>query len=438
VIWPVRGFVAGWLVYFGLVFGLPVTYPSEYFVAAVATLAAFVCATAVTAFLVDDAVCQWTSRVQVARRIRCLSASEVGYLIATALALSLFGTLCAAYDRVVVQGIDYTQGIGVARHLWLSGGEERDTISSPFSVLGYIFGFTFFAAAVLAHLHWEILTRLTKRVAVAGVAASLAANSFLSGNRSTVLLLGIVLVSTAIFRRMQGRKMLPGSVLAGVLGVTVASLLALSYGIYVFSARASAGGHDAFAYVDAFLPFLTAEASPGMQTLENLPGPAAGTAALGIMAGVYVAHSSGALGEVMAAQERPGQGSFAFARLLLSKLGLVRDQPEERLLEGRLLSMPGGIYYDFGLVGMLLAAALLGAGLVFVAVAVARHWNGGIALGGALAVMATVLAAPVALSFDMLAFPFMFLSFMVLHCTHRLLFPGGSWWGSPVMLAPRE
>lgn len=438
VLWPAAAFVASWILYFGLVFGLPVRYPSDYFWTAIATLVAFVGATALTALLVDDLLAPLASRTQHVRRVRCLSANEVHFLIGAALAFSAVGVLGAAYDRVVIQGIDYTQGIGVARHLWLSAGEERDSISSPFSVLGYVFGFTFFAAAALAHLHWEILSTNWRRLVIVGVVISLMANSFLSGNRSTVLLLGIMLLSTAVIRRMQGRKILPGSAFSTLIRVSIVSLVALTYGIYVFSARASAGGLDAFAYVDAFLPFLTAEATPAMRSFEKLPDGVSGASALGVMAGVYVAHSAGALGEVMAGRERPGQGSFAFARLLLSKLGIIREQGQQRLLEGRLLSMPGGIYYDFGFVGMFIAAALLGMGLVCVGLAVSRHWRGGIALAVTLAVMATVLATPVALSFDMLAFPFMLFGFVLLHLAHRLRYPPGSWWGSPVLFAARE
>ena len=438
VLWPVAGLLGSWLGYFALVFGLPVSYPSGNFVAAVSVLALFVIATMVVAVLVDDGVALWLRRTQCHHRVRCLSGKEVAYLIVTALTLSGLGVICAAYDRVAIQGIDYSQGIGAARYLWISAGEERESVSSLYSILGYAFGFTFFAAAALAHLHWEILSRHVKRLAVIGTAVSLAVNSFLSGNRSTVLLLGIVLLSTGIVRKMQGRKLIPGPALAGLIRVAIVSLVAFSYGIYVFSARASAGGQEALAYVDTFLPFLTAEPTPALQSLEKLPDELAATAALGVMAGVYIAHSAGALGEVMTARERPGQGSFAFLRLLLSKLGVTRRQEEERLLEGRLLTMPGGIYYDFGAVGVLAAAGLLGAGLALVSFAVCRHWGGGLALAGTLAVMVTVLATPVALSFDMLAFPFMLLGFAVLHCAHRVRFPKASWWGSAVLLAPRE
>jgi hypothetical protein len=136
-------FLAAWLGYFALLLLLPIRYTSVDLGAAVTVLAVYVmtaiaCTYAVATVLRVRSVGQPAPVVSMPRP---LDQRELCHLVLLALGASFIGLALLAYVRVVVQGIDYSQGLAVARELWRTEGEERGGISSPLSVPGYGLGF---------------------------------------------------------------------------------------------------------------------------------------------------------------------------------------------------------------------------------------------------------------------------------------------------------
>jgi hypothetical protein len=119
------------------------------------------------------------------------------FMILTALWLSIIGTLCLLVDKIVIQGIDYSQGIAVAREAWRKEGVEREgSISSIFSVLGYLLSSGYFVAAALIVLGGKSLGSSTRYRVISLVFILLMLNSALAGGRSNVLLLAVFIVGS--------------------------------------------------------------------------------------------------------------------------------------------------------------------------------------------------------------------------------------------------
>ena len=109
-----------WLGYFSLLALLPVRYGSLEAFPALAGMMLWVALSLLAAFgthLLFSARRPLTVMALMSAG-RPLRVPELERLVWLALGMSIAGFLCLCYDRVVVQGIDFSQGIAVARHLW--------------------------------------------------------------------------------------------------------------------------------------------------------------------------------------------------------------------------------------------------------------------------------------------------------------------------------
>jgi hypothetical protein len=423
-------FLAAWLGYFALLLLLPIRYTSVDLATAVTMLAVYVtiaigCTFAVAGAWRPGSVVKPAPVISVPRP---LDQRELCQLVIIALGASFIGLALLAYVRVVVQGIDYTQGLAVARELWRTEGEERAGISSPLSVPGYGLGFFFFAAAFLGQLHWEHLTRWTRRLLVVGTVLLLAGHSVLTGGRSVLLIQLVALAAVGALRRVQGKRALPGRAARGVLYGGIAVLGAMIYFLYIFSERASASGIAAETYVAAAIGFMGAAPTESFFAIASLPEPFASTAHFVVVAGAYVTHSAGTVASVMEYSTHGGVATFLGARTLLARLGGVGAADLEWALSGAFLSLPGAFWYDYGLKGVVAAAAATGIALAVVWRVVSRGYGGGLSVGFAAAVLITAIMSPLILAPDSLSFPFMMLGYVALSCYSYVRFGPRNWW----------
>jgi hypothetical protein len=423
-------FLAAWLGYFALLLLLPIRYTSVDLGAAVTVLAVYVmtaiaCTYAVATVLRVRSVGQPAPAVSMPRP---LDQRELCHLVLLALGASFIGLALLAYVRVVVQGIDYSQGLAVARELWRTEGEERGGISSPLSVPGYGLGFFFFAATFLGQLHWEHLTRSVRRLLLFGAVLLLAGHSVLSGGRSVLLIQLVGIAAVGALRRAQGKTALPRSSARGVLYAGAAFLAAMIYFLYIFSERATASGIAAEAYVQAGLAFMGAAPTQRFFAIAALPEPFAAISHFIVIAGAYVTHSAGTVASVMEYSTHSGVATFLGVRELLARLGGASGADLEWALSGAFLSVPGAFWYDYGLAGVVAAAVATGAGLAVVWRVVSRGYGGGVSVGFAAAVLITALMSPLILAPDSLSFPFMMLGYVGLSGYSYVRFGGRNWW----------
>lgn len=357
-----------------------------------------------------------------------MSIAALERLIWLSLAMSVIGFLSLCFDRVVLQGIDFSNGIAAARQLWRIAGEGRESVSSIFSVVGYLLGFTFFVSTTLAHLHWENLRKRTRFGVVAIAFLLVAAHSLLTGGRSVVLVQLACIVSVCGLRAILGVKMMPGRGARIWLGGSVAMILCVGYSLYVFSARAELGDTLPERYAAGMLGYLGATPTAGFYKLNMMPSSAAATAQFATVAGAYLTHSYGTFESVLAMDMTPGGVSFGFIRDLLSKLGVGEPEPAQWILSGRFLSVPGSLWYDFGWIGFFVGAAVVGVLMGSAPRILMLRNGGGVSLMAVLVILLTAFLAPLVLSIDILSVPFLVLGFIQVDAIQRLFWGGGGNW----------
>lgn len=425
-----------WAGYFVLLVLLPVRYGALQEFLAAGSLILWVGLSALAAYatsaLFGRRQFSLSAAAQSARRP--LDSRDLNRIVLIGLGMGAVGFVALAFDRIVIQGVDFTQGIAVARQLWQQGGEEREGVSSVFSVIGYLVGFGFFVSTTFAHLHWERLTKRMRLVVIIGASFLVVANSFLAGGRSVVLIQLACIVATGGLRALLGLRMFPGRSSRTLLGIALTSILAMSYAIYVFSERAEAGGTMPERYAHEMLRYLGGEPTEQFFSLGDLPFFTASTAQFGTVAGAYLTHSFGTFESVLEIRATPGDVSFGFIRELLVKLGVVDAASDEWILGGRFLSLPGSLWYDFGWLGFYLGALVLGCLLGSVPAIVAIVGGGGLSVCAALVLLITGLLAPLLLAIDIMCVPFLITGFVIVDTAHRMWFGPTSWFfvGRPV------
>lgn len=411
----VRLFLAAWLVYGLAVALLPVTsvYP------AVMQAAGLQVAFVVLVLVGYGAVAAMLPPVP----LPLAGSSDLAssrQLVRVALWMSVVGLAALTYDRVAIQGVDYSEGIAAAREEWRELGEDREgQASSVFSMLGYLIGSAYCVAIVLALTQSRALTPAQRLWALLASFALLLANSIISGGRSSVLLVAVVSLAALASRRgLRLADLLPGRWARR--SFTAALGLAAAYLLYVFRERAQAGDTDVLEYALDFLPFLGLQVVPSYErTLDG--GFLSGLSALLVLAVSYATHSFATVAAIVAAAPEDKTIVFLHLATLLSKLGLIQPPDGEWFLAGRMPSLPGALWHQFGTIGFAVGSVLLGA-----LAAAARRWTarrpqrllplGVFALGGATLMLTPLLFAP-----DFLSFPFAFGSFVQLALLERWL-----------------
>jgi oligosaccharide repeat unit polymerase len=401
----VRHLIASWLIYWLVIAVLPVHSIFPATLPAFLLQATFLVLAASSAWLVT-----WSfglSRMPVAI-LHDISNGRL--LVWCAIAMGTAGFLLLLYDKVVVQGIDYSSGIAIAREQWRLAGEERGgQASSPFSVAGYLLGSSYFIAAALAASRSASLAPWESRAVLAISLLLLLANSLLTGGRSSILLMAPFLLAAYSARSQRSRAPWNAQFALKVTAVSLAGLLFLSYTVYVFFQRASAGSGSAADYALDFLPFLGLEADSWYVRMieESFFGD---LSAMLVLTFSYLTHSLATVAAVIDSPSEDKVVMFMHVTSILSRLGLIEAPDTEWALSGRLTSLPGALYLQFGALGVpiggLLTGLTLGLSIVWTASKPRRLLP---FIGYCLMNTITILS-PALFSADFLSFPFIVLA----------------------------
>jgi hypothetical protein len=108
---------------------------------------------------------------------------------------------------------------------------------------------------------------------------------------------------------------------------------------------------------------------------------------------------------------------------ILHKLGLTSAPEGDWFLAGRLPSVPGALWHQFGVLGFIVSSLLLGTICAIMAVWTARQPHRLLPLGAFVMADSTLLLSPALFAGDFLSFPFVMASFILLApvCRHTLL-----------------
>jgi len=358
--------------------------------------------------------------------------SRAGGLALGCAVAGVVGLLLQGYDKIQVQGIDYTSGFALARYAWAEASASRGgAISSVPSALGNLLAPFFVLALALALVRWESLRPRTRWTVLGLSAVTLAGTSVLTGGRSVLLVVLGVGVAACLVRYANGLYLIPGArggaAVRTALTFLLAAGLALVWFAYVFAQRANANDLDIKYYVDILLPRLNAAPTAAYDAIAGWGGTGSSIGYLLTAVGVYAVHGLYTFQLALADLAHPGSFLAAYPGLLAHKLGLLSQPPAPFTYHGLFLPLPGAVFYDFGWGGLLIGA--LGHGLLLGTVIVQmRDGRGGLLmLGIGLGVLATSVVAPITVSFNLLIFPFVGASFVATHAACRLWYGRRPW-----------
>lgn len=283
---------------------------------------------------------------------------EVLFVIRSGIVISLIGLSFLLFDKIYIQGIDYSKGLAVARQEWRILGEERaGAASSVYSAMGYLFGGAYFISLSLSISRLSLLSDKSRLVYLGFCLFLLIFNSAITGGRSSILLA----ILFGIFGYFTRGNNSPESLFVNKNYKRYAFVMMLligTYVVYIFSLRATASEQIVGAYSLQFLEYLGFVPSDWFARLafETSWG---GNAALINLTISYLTHSLATTAAIVDSNNNYGNAIFVSFMAIGSKFGIF-PAPVDFFLSGRFSSLPGAVYFQYGLLGLIAWSATLG------------------------------------------------------------------------------
>lgn len=320
--------------------------------------------------------------------------------------LSLIGTALLLIDKVFIQDIDYTSGIAVAREQWRLVGLEREGVPSSFySAIGYLVGSSYYLSlALLFSRALDIGDRW--RFGFLMIASALIlANSLITGGRSAVLL-AAAFVSYSYFSKVGRVRKNLFDALKYRIALMLLMAVFCGYVLYVFSARADAGGQDVASYSLGFLEYLGLRPAGWFEHVakDSLLGQ---FVALFNLALAYLTHSFATMTAIVNFDGDSQVVLFGHIQSLFSKVGLAEAPSQSWFLAGRFPSLPGAVYLQFGILGVFIGASLIGVVSGYIAAWHQNRQQSIPAIFACCCLEAVLLFSPFLFAGDALFYPFL-------------------------------
>lgn len=274
--------------------------------------------------------------------------------------LSMIGLLALIIDKVAIQGIDFSQGFSVAREQWKTFGEERDgSISSIFSVLGYLLGNSYFLAVILLMKRSVKLPNSTRIRFFFVVFTISLINGLITGGRSNIFLMIAFMVSSYFSdSRLPSEKLFNKIQYRITIRALIISLLI--YLLLVFVWRSQASDQHIVLYANHILNFLGLSQDKWFEDFcSNTPiiGSILAVINLGFS---YLTHSLSTTVKLLSSPVEDKVIIFNYFYSLLSRLGVEISVDTDWILVGRFPSLPGAVYYQYSFLGTCLFSIILG------------------------------------------------------------------------------
>jgi hypothetical protein len=297
--------------------------------------------------------------------------------------LGLLGAGCIAFDKLVLSGLDYSEGVTAvrsARELAVLAGNATALPRSPLLYVGYVtFSFSI-ASYLLFLLKGETFRRSTAILAVLGLASPFA-YTFVYGGRSPLFLVIAMAIAAAGVRVIGGSWPFPNKLgavsLIGLIAVT------LIYSSWIASERFASTSTDYATLQARFAETYGASIGPlplsAPGPAASIPVPASGSQpSIGeqavmhyVIDSYYVTHEIPMLDRTLNADTRMGPYLGAYQFYLIAAFvervvpGVSIDAimiPELRAANvyGWFSTAWGGMYLDFGIVGAILGVLICG------------------------------------------------------------------------------
>ncbi|MHC6224580.1 hypothetical protein ACYU03_07335 [Pseudomonas sp. X10] len=327
--------------------------------------------------------------------------------------VSVAGVLALVIDRTIYQGVDFlTQSFVEIRSRLNSEREPGAGISSPFSVFGNLFQFSYFFTFVFLIYYYEGFSRGQRRFYIGLVLFCLISGSYILGGRTIIGLFALTLIAMLVARSVSERSSLRRLLrVRTLLAVAVLLVFVVAAVVYVFHARASVNGLDSSMYLQSFLVHLHGQPVMGYEACTG----SAWCDALNYLqlSGIYVTHVFWVLAETIYQPNLRPEGApvFGASAVILSKvLGSLSGEYE---FAGLFNSLPGSLFYQYGGLGVAVGALFLGCAMALAVCGLRRGSGIGSVLSFYTLFMA-LLVAPVLSILNMMVFIFLLFSMLVM------------------------
>lgn len=387
-------FLAVWVGYFGLmwVWGFHSSYDNFW--------------TAIT-FQVAFVVVLLGTFIALSRRnlTAPVQTGEAWPLVVCGLSLSIFAIACL-FAAKIQAGIDYSASVCGARYQMGTIGRT----GTPLSVLGNLFSYAFFVPVA------AVITQNTSRrlfwIAVGGAFVCLMALSTVTASRSTLMIFGAFCLACVCLRLIIG-KSLPRVKLTDILPVVAILGFMALFVLSVFSCRAAASGISAEEYHANFQKYMGMNGFTGDDATDNIDaGLRDQTNGFVGMTVLYVVHSAYTFDGILSLPDAGyGQVLLRYPRQILARAGLM-EPPQDWILAGRFTSLPGALFHDYGLIGLLGGAVALGVLAWAAGIAVRLFARKILVVGGAGMLFTVLLLSPIHPAEEFMAFPFICVMFL--------------------------
>jgi len=279
-------------------------------------------------------------------------------IIGLGLWLSILGFCFLLYDKVFIQNIDYSHGLAFARQQWLDKSEARgENISSPFSLLGYLFGGGFFLSLMLTLSKKESLSENKRAIFFILSCALLFANCIITGGRSSILL-AVSLVSFGFFYPNQNNQKKQWNIKNYKTVLALFFLFSLCYILYIFYLRAAGTNVNIATYSQNFLSYLGLVSKTWFSKIVFSWKIGEFLAVINL-AIAYLTHSLSTFAGIIEHGRSSGDSIFGLWLTIGAKLGVTRSAADW-FLSGRFPSLPGAIFMQWGFLGLVFSAGILG------------------------------------------------------------------------------
>ncbi|WP_367237610.1 hypothetical protein VXM67_08710 [Pseudomonas sp. Rh2] len=308
--------------------------------------------------------------------------------------LSVIGIVLIIIDRVYFRGVDFLV-MSPAEIRNKVTAESAGGVSSVFSLLGNVLQ-CFVVISALNSIFNDTGLRLFLKQAVFIMVVF--ASSYLLGGRTPLMTYIVIVFSIYV---ASGRAI---SVFSALKFIFPASLFALIFALSIFSLRARAVGIDSAEYLSAILVHLGAE-----EPSTSLSSGEWGADVLNFFYVVlaYLLHPFWVASEIVIDPERGGNISFYAILFLFSKFLPIDLEGAKHVYYELFSSLPGGLYYDYGLSGLLAYSFVL-AGIGFSGLMMLLASKGASKIGFVIIVfcLGTLLLAPLLHSLNFVFFIF--------------------------------
>lgn len=277
-------------------------------------------------------------------------------VLAVLMGLSILAASALLYDRLL-QGVDYSQGVCSARHQMTRLGEGRTGVSSIYSFFGLLFGYFYFAALPIVFM--RKVSRPLFWTIVAVSFGLLMTQSILTASRFATMIYIVELIALAAMRWAMSDhpRIRRIDIVMSILIIVAAS----GFVVNEFACRANLAHQDSEQYAESFVEHLLIPAMPADELEAPDTGETNGAVKLlrhvsGLLkiTTYYGIHSGFTLAAIIDTEPRPGTLSLAGPISLLPKIGIqIALPPVSDVIVGRFVSMPGSIYYDTGIAGLI-------------------------------------------------------------------------------------